>query len=478
MERFVLKVMKKGTSALDSPQNHGLESGPLSPAVLIVDDEDAMRKICADFAEEGGLRSRCVSTTEEALEVLEANPIDIVLTDLKVPRLGGLELLRRVRESFPQTAVVVLTQFGTIETAIEAMRLGAADYITKPFHAEEMRARLERVVRSIELDQENRILREQLRTRPGFGQLIGTSARMQKVYKLIEKASQGEYPALILGESGTGKELVARSIHFLGPRSQEPFFPVDCSALAPTLIESELFGHVRGSFTGAHQNKQGLLEAAGSGTLFLDEIGNLPVDLQAKLLRAFQEREFKPIGANQRVAIRARMIAATNSNLEQAVRDGRFRQDLFFRLNVVPIKLPPLRERKSDIPLLINFFLERNSKGEMPMRSFSEDAMRHLVAYDWPGNVRELENAVERSIALSSGAVLQLNDLPTNVQVPQEARRADENELVPLDIVEKRMIFRALQETSGDKLAAARLLGIGKTTLYRKLKEYEDKLHP
>lgn len=448
----------------------------MAPVVLIVDDEESTRKLCADFAEEAGLRSRSVGTTEEALAILETNPVDIILTDLKVPRLGGLELLRMVRESFPQTAVVVLTQFGTIETAIEAMRLGAADFVTKPFHSEEMKARLERVVRSIELDQENRILREQLRTRPGFGQLIGTSAKMQKVYKLIEKASQGDYPVLILGESGTGKELVARSIHFLGPRKQDPFFPVDCSALAPTLIESELFGHVRGSFTGAHQNKQGLLEAAGAGTLFLDEIGNLPVDLQAKLLRALQEREFKPIGANQRVAIHSRMIAATNSNLEQAVREGKFRQDLFFRLNVVPIKLPPLRERRSDVPLLINFFLERNAKGETPIRTFSEDAMRHLVAYDWPGNVRELENAVERSVALSSGTVLQLNDLPTNVQVPQEALRTDENELVPLEIVEKRMIFRALQETGGDKLGAARLLGIGKTTLYRKLKEYEDSI--
>ena len=454
------------------PDNgHG---GIFSPNVLVVDDEESTRQLCVDFADEVGLQSQGVSTTEEALAILEARPVDLVITDLKVPSSGGLELLRTVRAGFPQTSVIVLTQFGTIETAIEAMRLGAADFVTKPFHAEEMRARLARVMRSIELEQENRILREQLRTRPGFGGLVGTSAKMQKVYKLIEKAAHGVYPVLILGESGTGKELVARSIHFHGPRSKEPFFPVDCSALAPTLIESELFGHVRGAFTGAHQNKQGLLEAAGAGTLFLDEIGNLPVDLQAKLLRALQEREFKPIGANQRVAIHSRMIAATNSNLEVAVREGRFRQDLFFRLNVVPIKLPPLRERKSDIPLLVNYFLEKNSVGDGPMRAFSEDALRHLISYDWPGNVRELENAVERAVALSSGPILQLNDLPTNLQLPQEVRAVDDDQVVPLELVEKRMIFRALQETGGDKLAAARILGIGKTTLYRKLKEYGE----
>jgi two-component system response regulator HydG len=457
------------------PKPDNRHSGIVSPNVLVVDDEESTRQLCVDFADEVGLQSQGVSTTEEALAILEARPVDLVITDLKVPSTGGLELLRTVRAGFPQTSVIVLTQFGTIETAIEAMRLGAADFVTKPFHAEEMRARLARVVRSIELDQENRILREQLRTRPGFGGLVGTSAKMQKVYKLIEKAAHGVYPVLILGESGTGKELVARSIHFLGPRSKEPFFPVDCSALAPTLIESELFGHVRGAFTGAHQSKRGLLEAAGAGTLFLDEIGNLPVDLQAKLLRALQEREFKPIGANQSVAIHSRMIAATNSNLEVAVREGRFRQDLFFRLNVVPIKLPPLRERKSDIPLLVNYFLEKNSVGDVPMRAFSEDALRHLISYDWPGNVRELENAVERAVALSSGPVLQLNDLPTNLQLPQEVRAVDDDQVVPLDLVEKKMIFRALQETGGDKLAAARILGIGKTTLYRKLKEYGER---
>jgi len=416
---------------------------------------------------------RSSETTEQALEIMEQYPVDIVVTDLKVPQLGGIGLLKRLRANFPQIAVVVLTQYGTIETAVEATRLGALDYVTKPFHVEDFRSKIDRVVRTIELDQENRVLREQLRSRPGFGGLIGVAPKMQRVYKLIEKVAQHNYPVLILGESGTGKELVARSIHFSGPRRARPFVPVDCSALAPTLIESELFGHVKGAFTGAQHSKQGLLEAAGDGTLFLDEIGDLPVDLQAKLLRALQEREIRPLGGTDRVAIRARVMAATNRDLDTLVRAGTFRQDLFFRLNVVQIKLPPLRERKSDIPVLVSAFLEKFSDAKAPVRSISEDAMRRLMAYDWPGNVRELENAVERAVALGSGPILHVGDLPSNLQYAQTERYAEQNELVPLEELERRAIFHALRETSGDKLAAARLLGIGKTTLYRKLKQYE-----
>ncbi|MCL6482122.1 MAG: sigma-54 dependent transcriptional regulator, partial [Firmicutes bacterium] len=310
-----------------------------------------------------------------ALEILEQAPIDIVITDLKVPQLGGLELLRRIRAAYPHIAVVVLTQYGTIETAVEAMRAGAADYDTKPFHVEELRSKLERLLHAVEMDHENRVLREQLRSRPGFGGLIGLSPRMEKVYKLIEKVSQHSYPVLVLGESGTGKELVARSIHFSGPRRSGPFVPVDCSALVPTLIESELFGYVKGAFTGALRSKVGLLEAADGGTLFLDEIADLPFDLQAKLLRALQEREIRPVGSNDRVHINVRVIAATNRDLEAAIRSGSFRQDLYFRLNVVQIKLPPLRERKSDIPLLVNHFLEKFSDPERAVRSISEDAI-------------------------------------------------------------------------------------------------------
>jgi DNA-binding NtrC family response regulator len=400
--------------------------------------------------------------------------VDIVVTDLKVPQIGGLELLKRVRANNPETAVVVLTQYGTIATAVEATRLGAADYVTKPFHVDELRAKLDRLTHTIEMGQENRLLREELRSRPGFGGLVGVSPRMERVYKLIQKVAQHTYPVLILGESGTGKELVARSIHFSGPRKNKPFAPVDCSSLTPTLIESELFGHVRGAFTGAQHSKQGLLEAAGDGTLFLDEIGELPVDLQSKLLRALQEHEIKPVGSNERVGIRARIIAATNRDLESAIRTGAFRQDLYFRLNVVQIKLPPLRERKADIPLLVNTFLDKFSDPTRPIHTISEDAMRRITAYDWPGNIRELENAIERAVALGSGPILNVGDLPSNLQYSSTEKLGDVDELMPLETLERRAIFRALQETAGDKLAAARLLGIGKTTLYRKLKQYES----
>jgi DNA-binding NtrC family response regulator len=440
--------------------------------VLIVDDEASIRENCVTVASQTGMRAIAVATAEEALEVLEQSAIDILLTDLKLPGTSGMDLIRRVHDTHPQVVVVVLTQYGTIDSAIEVTRMGAADYVTKPFRIEELRSRLERVARAVDLQQENRLLREQLRARPGFGGLIGVSERMLRVYKMVEKVSQHEYPVLILGESGTGKELVARSVHFSGPRRNKPFAPVDCSSLVPTLIESELFGYVKGAFTGAVQAKQGLLEAAQGGTLFLDEIGDMPVDLQAKLLRALQEREVKPVGSTERRQINVRIIAATNRDLDSAIRSGAFRQDLYFRLNVVQIKLPPLRDRKNDIPLLVTAFLEKFSDPQVPGRSISEDAMRRLIAYDWPGNVRELENAIERAVALGSGPVIHGADLPSSLQFPATDRMPERDEILPLEELERRAILRTLRETSGDKLTAARMLGIGKTTLYRKLKQY------
>lgn len=454
------------------PKPANRKSSAAGLSILIVDDEDETRKLCRDIALEIGLEVRTASTTDEALDILEQLPIDMVVTDLRVPQLGGIELLKRISTSQPNTSVMVLTQYGTIETAVAATRLGAQDYVTKPFHVEEFRTKIERMVQTAELDHENRILREQLRTRPGFGALIGVSAKMQRVYKVIEKVSHHNYPVLILGESGTGKELVARSIHFQGSRQNKAFVPVDCSGLVPTLIESELFGHVKGAFTGAQHARMGLFEAGNGGTVFLDEIGDLPVDMQAKLLRALQEREIRPVGATERVRIDLRIIAATNRDLESAIRTGGFRQDLYFRLNVVQIKLPPLRDRKTDIPLLVNCFLEKFSDPQRPIRTVSEDAMRRLLAYDWPGNVRELENAVERAVALGSGPILHIGDLPSNLQQSSNEKALDSNELTTLDEVERRFILRALRETNGDKLAAARILGIGKTTLYRKLKQY------
>lgn len=309
-------------------------------------------------------------------------------------------------------------------------------------------------------------------TRPRFGVLIGASQKMQEVYKLITTVSRHHYPVLILGESGTGKELVARSIHSSGPWKDKPFVPVDCSALVPTLIESELFGYVKGAFTGASNAKRGLFEAAEGGTLFLDEIGEMPVSLQSKLLRVLQEYEVKPVGATECKPINVRVIAATNRDLSTAMSSGAFRQELYFRLNVVQIKLSPLREKRSDIPQLVSVFLERFSGERDSVYTISEEAMRRLMAYDWPGNVRELENAIERAVALASSAILDINDLPPYVAFPTEHRLPNKEEVLPLEEVERRTILQAVCETGGDRLAAARLLGIGKTTLYRKLKQY------
>jgi DNA-binding NtrC family response regulator len=477
LARFIYR--KRGIENMASGSEASLVGERAAPVtVLIVDDEDATRTLCRDVVAASGLRTKLAATTEQALDILDQSPIEIVITDLKVPQLGGIELLKRVKESYPQAAVMVLTQYGTIESAVEATRMGAADYVTKPFHVPELRSKLDRVVKLLEVNQENRILREQMRSRPGFAGLIGVSPKMQRVYRLIEKVSQHNYPVLILGESGTGKELVARSIHFSGLRKARPFVPVDCSALVPTLIEAELFGYVKGAFTGAVHTKPGLMEVADNGTLFLDEIGDLPIDLQAKLLRALQEKEIRPVGSTERISLAVRVIAATNRDLEAAVRQGGFRQDLFFRLNVVQIKLPPLRERKSDIPILANAFLEKHSEANGKTRTIAEDAMSRLMAWDWPGNVRELENAIERAIAIGSGPILHVGDLPTNLHHSSGERLPQNDEVLPLEELERRAILGAMREAGGDKLIAARLLGIGKTTLYRKLKQYESNAQP
>src|ERR1700728_168181 len=450
----------------------GSPRGTAPMNILIVDDEPTIREACGEVAHLMGMHPTMVATAEDAFEVPETSSVDIVLTDLMLPHTSGLELLKRVHDTHPNMPVILLPKYGTIDSAVTATRMGAIDYVTKPFRIEELRARLERASRAVELQQENQLLREQLRTRPGFGGLIGVSERMQRVYKTIQKVSLHDYPVLVLGESGTGKELVARSVHFSGARKDRPFVPVDCSSLVPTLIESELFGYVTGAFTGALHGKQGLLEAANGGTLFLDEIGEMPVDLQSKLLRVLQEREVKPVGSTERRRIDVRIIAATNRDLEVGIKSGDFRQDLYFRLNVVQIKLPALRERKSDIPLLVTSFLDKFCDPQRPARTVSEDAMRRLIAYDWPGNVRELENAIERAVALGSGPILHVGDLPSNLQYTGSEKLGDVDELVPLETLERRAIFRTLRQTTGDKLAAARILGIGKTTLYRKLKQY------
>jgi len=442
--------------------------------LLVVDDEQNVRQLCAEVATQSGMKVRAVATADEALDVIENSVVDILLTDLNLRESNGLDLIRQIHNSHPEVAVIVLTGFGTIDSAVTATRLGVADYVTKPFRVEELRSRLVRVAQAVELQQENRLLREQLRTRAGFGGLIGLSTKMQHIYKMTERVAQHECPVLILGESGTGKELVARSVHFSGPRKNHPFVPVDCSSLVPTLIESELFGYVKGAFTGALQAKRGLLEAAQGGTLFLDEIGDMPLDLQVKLLRALQEHEVRPVGSTERRQINVRIIAATNRDLESAIRTGAFRQDLYFRLNVVQLRLPALCDRKSDIPLLVTYFLEKFSGTHGTTRKISNDAMKRLMAYDWPGNVRELENAIEHAVALGTNPIINIGDLPSSLQYPKTLCVPDRNEIVPLEELERRAVLHALRET-GDKLIAARMLGIGKTTLYRKLKRYDMK---
>ncbi len=457
--------------------------------VLVVDDDEMVRKACCQIALEMGFALVLgADSATSARGILKHHRIDLLLLDLKLPGGGGLQLLEQVKTLHPDTAVIVMTAFATVSSAVEAMRIGAGDYLTKPFALEELTTVLERTAQQIELDVQSRSLRERLRTQQGMGGLVGRSPEMEKLYRILSKVAYSTHPVLILGESGTGKELVARSIHFNGPNAAKPFVTVDCGSLVPTLIESELFGHVKGAFTGADRAKEGLLASAEGGTVFLDEIGELPLDLQAKLLRALQEKEVRPVGSTTSKPISARVLAATNRDLSGMVERGTFRKDLYFRLNVVNLRIPPLRNRREDIAPLAVHFLNRMEKESGVKRSFSDSTLRVMTEFDWPGNVRELENAIERACALSSGPVLHMGDLPTQlqnfrlqqgpvVQATDDAPGRKEavesgEEIVSIAEMEKHAILGTIRQLKGDKLMAAKLLGIGKTTLYRKLKEY------
>jgi DNA-binding NtrC family response regulator len=462
--------------------------------VLVVDDDAPIRNACSEIATSLGFATQAADSVPAARRALAHSSIDILLLDLKLPGGGGLALLEDLRAQHPQTIVVVMTAYATVDSAVESMRIGAGDYLTKPFTLQELSTTLQLAAQRRSVDVESRLLRDRLRTGSGLGNLIGNSPAMEKLYRILSKVASTTHPVLILGESGTGKELVAHSIHANGPNAHKPFIPIDCGSIVPSMIESELFGHVKGAFAGAVRAKTGLLATADSGTVFFDEIGELPLDLQGRLLRALQDKEVRPIGSDKSVPFLARILASTTRDLTGMVETGRFRKDLFFRLNVVNLRIPALRERTADIPLLVAHILGRmNSDNPLPY-AFADDALRLLTEYDWPGNVRELEHAIERACALSSGPILHLGDFPTQMQDynfhAQQSLQSDPNaplnggalstlsgsaELNPVLTIaelEKQAIIATIAQLNGDKLMAARLLGIGKTTLYRKLKEY------
>jgi two-component system response regulator HydG len=442
--------------------------------LLIVDDERSVREACRDVGSALGYHTTAVESAEQALRVADSQTIDLVFLDFTLNGVGGLEVLRQLKTRRSEIEVIMMTGHGTVESAVEAMKCGAYDYVTKPFTMEQLRLLLDRVAAHLRLKTENRMLREKIKSKQGFGNIIGRAPEMDKLYRIIAKAAHSAHPVLILGESGTGKEMVARAIHYSGPFRDKPFIPVDCGSLVPTLIESELFGYVKGAFTGAMQSKEGLLAIAEGGTLFLDEVGELPVDLQAKMLRALQEKEIRPVGSTRQVPINVRILAATNRNLEQGVAQGSFRRDLFFRLNVLSLRIPPLRERRQDIPLLAANVIDRLAHTTGRNFELTDDAMKALLGYDWPGNVRELENCLERCCAMISGSVINALDLPSSITgapTPLTTSAID-SRVMPMAEVEKQAIVGAITRLNGDKLMAAKLLGIGKTTLYRKLKEY------
>jgi two-component system response regulator AtoC len=448
--------------------------------LLIVDDEQSIRKLCVTIGASLGFLCTEAESAEAALARIEIEPPDIVVTDLKLSSMTGIQLLRQIKAVLPRAEVAIMTGHGSVESAVDAMKLGAYDYIEKPFRVEKLRLFLQRMAEKVRLVAENQFLRERVNSGPQLDGIIGNSAKMQGVVQMISRLKDTRTPVLITGESGTGKELVARAIHFRGAFAQTPFVAVDCGALVPTLMESELFGYEKGAFTGALKSKPGLFQTANGGTVFLDEIGELPLETQAKLLRVLQEKEVRPVGSNAKVSVNVRVIAATNRDLEDAYRTGTFRKDLYFRLNVVTVYLPPLREHKSDISLLVHCFLERYAPGEN--MQVTSAAMKSLLQYDWPGNVRELENSIARAVALGDHHSIDVKDLPPAVSTGQNGAAAIAADAglstTALADLERLTILRVFEQVGGDKALAGKMLGISRATLYRKLKRYQIPLRP
>ncbi len=448
---------------------------PNSNSILIVDDDPELRNLMKDILEDHNFQVAVARDGNEALSCLENQEALVVLTDLRMKGMDGAELLQEIVKSHPACNVIMMTAFGTVESAVEAMKRGAFDYLTKPIKTDELLVTIEKALREATLRQEVAHLRKQVTREYSFDQILGKSKPMQEVFDLIRRVADTQTNILITGESGTGKELVAKAIHFNSSRRDAPFVPVNCAAIPEFLLESELFGHMRGSFTDAKSDKRGLFEEANKGTLFLDEISEMPMMLQAKLLRAVQEREIRRVGATRSVAIDVRIIAATNLRLAEEVQAKRFREDLYYRLNVIEIRLPPLRERKEDIPLLCDMMLEKSSVGrQKEVTKISEAALGLLLDYAWPGNVRELENIMERAVTLAQGPIVTPNDLPPAIRDAQGDRYLVEESaerLLSLEDIVHLYIQRILEKTKGNKFKAAQILDIDRKTLYRKLGE-------
>jgi DNA-binding NtrC family response regulator len=452
----------------------------IKPArILVVDDDRAMCQLLIDLLQEDGYEADVAYDGESALEKCRTTRFDLAITDLMMPRMRGIELVQRLREIDAGALVLLITAFGTIESAVEAMRAGAFHYVTKPFHNDEILIQVKRALEQKTLQDELKRLRTEVQARNRFQNIIGQSAAMQSVFETIAQVSDLPANILIEGESGTGKELIARAIHSNSSRATGPFIPVNCAAIPETLLESELFGYVRGAFTDARRDRPGLFREASGGILFLDEISEIPITLQAKLLRVLEDKEVRPLGANQSEKVDTRVLSASNRFLEELVRNGKFRQDLYYRLNVIRIELPALRHRSEDIPLLVKHFIEKFAdSAKRNVEGIQDEALAALRSYDWPGNIRELEHTIERAVLLGKGALIGVEDLPAHLVARGESAIVLAQALAKqftLRDLEREYIGKVLETTHGNKTEAARILGVDRTTLYRKLEEYKFK---
>ena len=448
-----------------------------NPSILIIDDDEAIRDSCSQILKKEGFRVKASKDGIEGLRLFKEESFQVVLLDLRLPGLDGMEVLSRIKEENPETPVVIITAYASIESAVEAMKRGAFNYLAKPFSPEELRVITRKALKSREVFFENIYLRQELEKKTEFDMVVGKSKAMEKVMDISRRVAATESTVLISGESGTGKELLAREIHNHSLRKNAPFVVVDCGALVETLFESELFGHVKGSFTGAHETKHGRFEVANGGTIFLDEIGNISLNIQAKLLRVIQEREVTRIGSTKPIKVDVRILAATNQELADLVRKEKFREELFYRLSVVPIHLPPLRERKEDIPLLVEHFLQKyNKRTRKNINSISPAVKKALMEYDWPGNIRELENTVERAVVLSKGNEIELESLVYHgITSSSSLFHLAGGRYKTLSEIEKDYIKTVLQAEHGNKSKTAKILGIDRKTLMAKIRKYNSK---